>query len=422
VIGQEAPFSIAPILLSLDLLHARGLSSSVGTVRQFDTLATALFGLSVLYWLCWGVRAFRSRLSNRDASRKLTALVILLLWLLAPIVFYLRSAHYLQLYYLIGQMPVHFILMGFSLAGAQSALEQAAQRIGQPGWRRAAVASAQVILPLPLIALLVGQTLFTLRFQDQRRRTSSGPTQVWEVREAIDVSREMLAARPECRLVAVSHGHSVDVSSLSLLREFVSRERVLLTDGRLAIPLVAPCGVYLDTQPGSAASALLARVATPVQDTMLETRGSRWRFAELPSDAQAQLSGELADSRPTAEWRNGLVLSKNERGTLRAGTTLPLTLTWSVEGPPPAIVYHFGTYLLAPENQIVAQSDGPGFDSMQWQTGDRFITWFNIPVPLNLPAGEYELAVVLYTWPGLKRASLLSGGEVVVLERLRYPT
>ena len=59
------------------------------------------------------------------------------------------------------------------------------------------------------------------------------------------------------------------------------------------------------------------------------------------------------------------------------------------------------------------RDDGPGFDSVQWRAGDRFLTFHRLPLPADLPAGTYRTAVALYTWPGLVRAELAGGGDTV---------
>jgi hypothetical protein len=418
-VGQASSFSPASLLLSLDLLRARGLAGPTDRVGQFDRLATVLFVLSLGYALWWSLRVSATYCGDSDASRKLTGLCILALWLVVPVLVYLRSAHYLQVYYLIGQLPVHFVLIGFSLDGAQSAAQRVASRLPRMAWRRAISALSRVALPLPLLALTVWQGLFSLQFQDRRFEAESGPAQVWQIRDVIAKSRDVLASQPECHLVALSEGHSVGLSSLSLLREFISRERVLLADGRLALPVAAPCAVYLDAQPGSVASDWLVEVATPLPTVAIRAQGKMWRFFELAPQDRVRVSGALGGSHSTVTWENGLSLTGYDRGQIAAGTTLPLTLTWLFEGPAPKEVYHFGTYLLTPDSRVVAQSDGPGFDSIQWRRGDRFITWFDIALPEDLPSGKYEIGVTLYSWPAVRPAALASGETPAIMESLR---
>jgi hypothetical protein len=380
-------------------------------VAQFDVLATLLLALALVYALWQGPGAFMRR-RDPETTRKATGLCILLVWFALPILSYLRSAHYLQVYYLIGQLPTHFILIGAGLGEAQALLGRLARQIDRQAVRRAAQIAAHAVLPLPLVALAVWQFAFNLQFQDSRL-VNPGPTQIRHVRAAIQTSRQLLAEYPGCDLVAVSRGFSHESSELALLHEFVSQEHVLLADGQLAIAIPAPCAIYLDAWPASRASTWLATAATPLPDAAIPVLGETWQFYILPSEAQSEPPAYLA------QWVNGVALAKVARGEFHPGVTLPLTLTWAVEASPPEIEYHFGTYLLTMDNQVVAQSDGPGFDSIQWRAGDRFITWFDIPVPQDLPPGEYQIAVALYVWPTLERIDLLSGGNTAFLEPVR---
>lgn len=416
--GQPSPWSPAAVLLSVDLLRAQGLLSSAAYVAQADALAAVLLALSLAYAVVAGGRALARRRGDQDVARRAVGLVILLLWFALPILFYLRSAHYLQIYYLIGQWPAHFVLIGVCVDG----LQRAAERLT----RKSVRAAARAVLGLPVLALVGWQAWFNVQVQDQRFHATKGHTQIRHVRAAIQTSRQLLAQRPACDLVVVSQGHHLEASELSLLREFVSQERdsiaqdrVLLTDGNLAVPLPAPCAVYLDALPGSRVSAWLADEAAPLPGTEIDVLGQRWRFYDLPAEARAGLLAEVAPGEPLAAWANGVALVGYARGEVRPGAALPLTLAWSVEAQPPEAVYHFGTYLLTGEGQVAAQSDGPGFDSIQWRAGDGFVTWFEIAVPPDLPPGDYRVAVALYTWPGLERIDLASGGNTAFLEQIQ---
>jgi hypothetical protein len=106
------------------------------------------------------------------------------------------------------------------------------------------------------------------------------------------------------------------------------------------------------------------------------------------------------------------------RGQPEPGRPLDLILTWAVEGPRPEATTNFGVYLLGDGDTVVAQQDGPGFDSVQWRPGDRFITWHFLPLPEDLPPGPYRTAVALYSWPDLVRRDLAGGGNTAFLEQI----
>lgn len=428
--GQEATWSIASVLLSLDLLHAQGLFRAVPYVTRFDHLATFLFVIAFVvttFVVATSVAAGRRPVKTHNGESDLqplttkvvddvaivstnatnSALLILLLWFLAPLLFYLRSSVYLQNYYLLSQWPAHFVLLGIGLGCvAQWGLRIRASLPRTAYWL---LTTVYYILPFSLIAY---QIYFNLTYQDARAAGDGTLIQIHHMRETIAQSRILLEQYPACDLVVLSEGHQVENSKLALLQEFTEPERILLADGETAVPLPTPCAIYLDARPGSRASQWVAANATPLLETAVTVREETWRFYQRETAA--------ASNQPLAEWENGAALVGYERGELVPGQPLSLTLEWQLTARPPEQLLHIGTYLLTADNQVVAQHDGPGFDSIQWREGDGFISWFEIPVAAELPPGEYQLAVALYTWPDLVRINLLSGESTAFLETVSF--
>ena len=404
--GQEATFSSAALRLSLDLLRAQGLYRAVPGVEAFDALAAGLFvvALGVVVWrVLFGGRGAAER--GQDPLHSSPA-PLLLLWFAAPLLFYWRSGVYLQNYYLIGQWPAHFMILGIGL----DTLQRAAER--WPGRERLGRVAAW-LLPLPLLALVAFQVFFSLRYQDARAAGDGPPLQVRHARALIDESRRLLAGRPECRLVGLGHGERVDNSDLALLVEFTDPARVLLADGDLALPLPSPCAVYLDARPGSRASYALAAQAQPIPDAGVTVKGQRWQFYDWHE-------GPRGDTTGAPRWNDASLVGVF-RGDPTPGQNLTFVLTWEIAARP-AVAYHFGLYLLDAAGGVAAQHDGPGFDSAQWRPGDRFVTFHPLPLPPDLPAGDYRAGVALYTWPDIVRALLLDGADMATAdERIVVP-
>ena len=404
--GQEATFSSAALRLSLDLLRAQGLYRAVPGVEAFDALAAGLFvaALGVVVWrVLFGGRGAAER--GQDPLHSSPA-PLLLLWFAAPLLFYWRSGVYLQNYYLIGQWPAHFMILGIGLDTLQRAAEH------WPGRERLGRVAAW-LLPLPLLALVAFQVFFSLRYQDARAAGDGPPLQVRHARALIDESRRLLAGRPECRLVGLGHGERVDNSDLALLVEFTDPARVLLADGDLALPLPSPCAVYLDARPGSRASYALAAQAQPIPDAGVTVKGQRWQFYDWHE-------GPRGDTTGAPRWNDASLIGVF-RGDPTPGQNLTFVLTWEIAARP-AVAYHFGLYLLDAAGGVAAQHDGPGFDSAQWRPGDRFVTFHPLPLPPDLPAGDYRAGVALYTWPDIVRALLLDGADMATAdERIVVP-
>ncbi len=411
--GQEAAFSSAALRLSLDLLRAQGLYRAVPGVVAFDALAAALL-VAALGIVAWQVaddgRADSCPPTTDDGQgsaaggpssvvpRLSSPTVLVLLWFAAPLLFYSRSGVYLQNYYLVGQWPAHFMILGIGLDAAQRFFER---RL--PAGRGRAAAG---LLALPFLALVAYQVFFSLRYQDARAAGDGPPLQVRPARTLIDQSRRLLAERPDCRLVGLGHGERVDNSDLALLVEFTDPARVLLADGDLALPLPAPCAITLDARPGSPASYVLAAQATPIAGTGVTVKDQAWTFYEWAE-------GPRGDTTGAPRWET-VLLAGAFTGDPTPGRDLTLVLTWEISDRPAATV-HFGTYLLDAGNNVIAQHDGPGFDSAQWRAGDRFVTFHPLPVPDALPAGNYRAAVALYAWPDIVRAPLADGTDMATV-------
>ncbi|NKQ36517.1 MAG: hypothetical protein HF973_12975 [Chloroflexi bacterium] len=80
------------------------------------------------------------------------------------------------------------------------------------------------------------------------------------------------------------------------------------------------------------------------------------------------------------------------------GDTVPLTLYWQVDGRAPELVSVF-VHVLNGQGEPVAQSDQwpGGLPSDIWAEGQIIVDEHAIPLPADLPPGEYRLAVGLYT-------------------------
>jgi hypothetical protein len=298
------------------------------------------------------------------------------------------------------------MILGIGLDAAQRVAER------QAGRRWAVVAWA---LPLPLLALAVFQIAFSRQYQDARTAGDGPAMQVRHARAMIVQSRDLLEHNPGWRLVGLGRGHQVENSDLALLQEFVDPQRTLLADSDLALPLPRPYAFYLDTRPGALASYVIADQGEALPEAAIQVKDQTWQFYQWAEPEAAMPSS------PIASWAMGLDLVGYFPGEWVPGQETIIMLTWDVTDPPPGERYHFGVYLLDEQGQVVAQHDGPGFDSVQWRAGDRFLTFHRLNLPADLPAGVYRTAVALYTWPELVRAELVEGGDTAYLAETALP-
>jgi hypothetical protein len=101
-----------------------------------------------------------------------------------------------------------------------------------------------------------------------------------------------------------------------------------------------------------------------------------------------------------------------EETDLRAGAPLTLSLTWeaSVALNDQYVVF---VHLLSADRKLVAQHDGPPVGQMlqspEWPPGATFGYSVTIPLPKDLPAGDYGLVTGVYLWPSLERLPVPQG-------------
>ncbi|MEJ2212445.1 MAG: hypothetical protein P8129_25955, partial [Anaerolineae bacterium] len=104
-----------------------------------------------------------------------------------------------------------------------------------------------------------------------------------------------------------------------------------------------------------------------------------------------------------------------------AGGELALRLSWSRSGPAPEQDYTHFVHLLDAEGRRVAQGDGPpGYlgtlPTTLWPAGVQLLDRHVVPLPADLPAGDYSLLVGWYDPASGERLLLPSGEDALRLD------
>jgi 4-amino-4-deoxy-L-arabinose transferase-like glycosyltransferase len=97
----------------------------------------------------------------------------------------------------------------------------------------------------------------------------------------------------------------------------------------------------------------------------------------------------------------------NDQTAVAPGGTWGLSLLWQALAPPEGD-YTVGLYIVDANGQVALQgNDHPpqgGFEPTHgWLPGERIRDNFGFVVPSDMPPGEYEVWVALYSWPSLER-------------------
>jgi 4-amino-4-deoxy-L-arabinose transferase-like glycosyltransferase len=108
---------------------------------------------------------------------------------------------------------------------------------------------------------------------------------------------------------------------------------------------------------------------------------------------------------------------------ISVGHRLELLSYWRVVQPPTADLTVF-IHLLNEKGELVAQHDGLDVAMRHLQTGDELAQLHTIPLPADLPPGNYSLRIGLYQSDTLHRLSVMVAGESadsLLLQTITHP-
>lgn len=232
---------------------------------------------------------------------------------------------------------------------------------------------------------------------------AAGGRSLKEIDALVSLSRQHLAANPDCSLLVLGEGNHADSSPVGFLAEFAHPSEVRFVEQGRGFILPEGCFLYL-----LAGDDLVAEAWLQANGRLLP---GAWPFYQVDA-------GKVASAgRPLAVWRNGLALMDYRvEGTAAPGQQLVVHYTWHViQQPRPGQHFHFFSHFLNPEGQIVTQEDDPGVHTAYWRPGDVLMTRYYLNLPADLPAGSYTVQTGVYTWPELRRVRLQRSEETIYL-------
>jgi hypothetical protein len=399
---SDAQINSASLLLNLELASGRGFIETVGLAGQVAPplrwlvgLMQAVMALTLLYvmvrplWAIWHQKRAPHHLPPRDR-----AYLILALWLLMPILLYVRHTVHLQNYYFLYLFPAPFLALALLLDDLWHWLQT---RYGQ---------LARLLL-VPLLLLVASQFyLSQMRLAALQQGHNLPGRTVAEVHDALAASRQALATHPDCGLIVVAEGDSPEVASLSLMEEFLYPVETRFIDRGRGYINPATCMLYLNAVNDDFVASWLAETAVSLPYTT-HLHQTDVPFYHLPGH------GLVTSAPPLARWQNGLaLLAADLSGDWVAGGQLVVTYEWLVEAETDGrIRYHFFNHLLNQTGELVAQEDTPAINAIYWRTQDRLVTRFFLNLPPTLADEPHSLRLGLYSWPDLQRVPLTDGAD-----------
>ena len=388
--GESARLNVSAYRLAKELIAGASVVANAHgdlwdrSVIPWDSaggIVLVILGLALL-WACF-----------RVVTRRRALLLFAVVWLLGVPALFLRSGVHLQHFYLMMIFPAPFVLIG-------AWIEACATSPGRGVLAKVGRVVGYLAAALLVLVALWWSSLWIVRIRLEAQGLLERPTRGWLMDRTAETVARYLHAEPEGQIIVLVRFEGV-MSAFEWLRGYAQTDavRVVATGQGFLIPEGPAC--YL-LGPGVPVQ-VLAPVAAYVSErpAMQIPANPPWQFFCM--------TRPFARPAPLAEWENGLALLKTEvTGVFVPGGRLDIVHTWRyraiVPGP-----YHFFNHLLL-DGTLVAQVDGGGIPHWYWRDGDVLLTYFSLPLPADLPDGDYVLRTGIYTWPEGQRI-LRVGGE-----------
>ena len=389
-----------------EALHAlageswREFLAGIVNLRGLDLAEQALFvggGFFLVLWLL-----FRRTGHEAGTSSRARAFTLLLLWVLVPILSFLRHSTPVYPHYLIILYPVPYLII-------------AVLTVEAVGWARGRGKVMAVGLPLVLAVLLgsiaawqIYLTLTWYHFVDTHSTSGGHGAPVQYVVRAADTIRRLADEVSNPQVVILAQGDDPAYASAPAIFQFMLGRELSprFVDGQQALlfPDSELDTVYCLTPDAedTPAVAWLDRfaIALPAEAVLVRGGPQAYRFYRLPAGAPERIVNQIASSGEPAAFANGVKLLKQESsGEALPGHTVRLFLWWASPPAPDNADYHFFNHLVDAEGRRWGQRDGPGYPTRYWRAGDLIVSWFDVEIPADAPSGDLRVRTGMYTYP-----------------------
>ncbi|MEZ4641250.1 MAG: glycosyltransferase family 39 protein [Chloroflexota bacterium] len=421
-VTNPAETNLSSWLLTQELASGSHIFAATGLSREavwplyglFD-MAQILLALALIAAVTIPIIAYnrQQRSINALLPPVPTALLILAIWIIAPVLLYLRHTVYLQNYYFLFLFPAPFLLLALLADQLINFLAADHPKLPPAQWR---TASANLLVLTPLLLLAAWQfQIDHMRLVQLDAGEIGVERPLSEINQAIHISQEYAAQFPDCDFIIVDEGGTPESSKLGLLEHFVYPTPVRLIDVGRGYIIPQQCAIYLIARADELVTSWLAS-SGELLPQQVRAGDETWQFYDVGG-------GGTAVNTPQASWQNGLTLiDAQQTGILAANERLTLTYTWQVTQPqPPGTQYHFFNHFVNEQGEIVAQEDAPAIAAIYWQPGDTLVTQFHLQLPPEFTGKKYSLFIGLYTWPDLQRIPLRNGDTTYMVQTVNIP-
>jgi len=324
---------------------------------------------------------------------------LLLLWLLAPSLSYLRAKSEVFPHYLIPLYPAPYLALAIAVVDLIRSLRR---RFSQSRW----LCTAGACL---LGVLVVWQSYLSLSiyaFVEQHHTPGGMGTPIRIYNQVMHTMRQNADASGNSQVVVLCQGDDPRSAECPAVFQFLtSRDldlRLADKNASLLFPQSERDTLVVLTPGESIAGEALPNHAERLvgQRVALRENVGAYTFYRIPA-AYAPQPPQQPLGTPVRLANGVSLLGYQIGGTLAPGQVVRLALYWRVDAlpaDPPAQGYSFANHVVATDDQRYGQQDGPGQRLGLWRTGDTIISWFDIALQAEAPEPPYRLRTGMYTF------------------------
>ena len=386
----ESGTDLTPFRYTGLLSLGREIHSLAGPESFGDYLATVP-DISVMQWL-WGAlivaglgrmgwRAWRER-GDRTAEAGLLVIV----WLLAPPLFFTRHSTPVFPHYFITTYPAQYIAAG-------AAFGLLAQRLR---WAGGLIMAASVAAQVWIWAAL-------LAFVSTQATPGAAGTPLAMQLQAADLARTMMAEKSAAEILIAGTGESPDLDGFAAVYDMLLRAvpHRFVNANRSTLFPPRPAVVLIDGAFQASVERYRSQATVTHNVPLREGEGSLWVLG-LPGAAPPAPDVPL---QPAPLLANGVTLTGYDAPAIQDDGTAIWHIHW-LAGPAAVTDYHFFNHLLDADGQRVSQADAAAFSARQWRAGDAIISRFILPWPSGR-AGPFTMRTGMYAYPSLENVPVL---------------
>lgn len=380
--GDVGGLSLTPWRYVLLLSTGSEIHSLAGP-EQYRAYLERLPPMTLVYalWLAlmaggalWLLQRLRHR---RRGDEKADAALILVVWLLAPPLFFTFFPSDTALHYLLPVYPVPFVLagLGYRLVEQRTA----------PFMSLALVISA---------ALQVWAWAHLLAFVAAQATPGGFGTPLAHHLQAVDEAQRLLQETGAQEALIAGRGEDPGESEFAAVYDVLlsATPHRFVNATRSAVFPTAPAVVLLDTGLSGEAAAQYRAAAAARRDVALREGEGALQIVALPAQAAPEPPIRLPEPAILANYVKLLGF-----GVAQDDGALTWLVTWQTADSPVPADYHFFNHLLDGDGQRVAQADAAAFDPAQWRQGDVVVSAFTLETPPQAPL-PWTMRVGMYAF------------------------